>query len=385
MAEHARLSCSAAHRWTACPGSPDLEARFPRSESVYAAEGTTAHALLETSLLLGETRAENCLALVAGATEEMAEALQPVLEWVQGQLAATEGGELYLERRVDPGAALGRDDLWGTGDILILDAAQRRVLIGDLKFGAGLPVEVTGNPQLTLYGLGAAALASFPVETLTLAILQPRAPHPDGPVRVTTLTRAELDAFSAEMQAAAARTDDPDAPLQAGSWCKFCRAAGGCAELADYAMSQAREAFRAITAPLTPARVGYLLGEAETVRGWLRALEDHALQLAREGTEVPGWKLASRRGHRAWINPETALATLAETYGVEPDLLAPRALASPAQVEKLVKTATKRKADLAVLVRVPELGPRLVPEKSPGGDVFADALALFAGLEEPES
>lgn len=381
MSDHARLSCSAAHRWTACPGAPRLEAQFPRQESIYAAEGTTAHALLETALLLSQPL-DQCLTLVPGATEVMAEALQPVVDWIQSQMADHPGAELYLERRVDPGSPLGRDDLWGTADILVFFREDRRLLVGDLKFGAGLAVEVEDNPQIRLYALGALALADYPVEAVTLAILQPRAPHADGPVRVATLTRAALDAFGETIRTAAALTDEDDAPLNAGEHCKFCRAAGGCAALADYSLAVAREAFREVDAPLRPERIGYLLGEAETVRGWLKALEEHALTLARTGTEIPGWKLAQRQGNRAWIDADAALPHLAVTYGVDPDLLAPRKLGTPAHVERVVKAETKQKADLSALVKVPELAPRLVPLKSPGGDVFADAAAWFAGLEE---
>ena len=50
-------------------------------------------------------------------------------------------------------------------------------------------------------------------------------------------------------------------------------------------------------------------------------------------------------------------------------------------MERVVKAETKGKADLSALVKVPELAPRLVPLKAPGGDVFADAAAWFAGLE----
>jgi hypothetical protein len=382
MSGHARLSCSAAHRWSACPGAPRLEAQFPPTTSVYAEEGTIAHALLETALLLGEAEAAGCLALVEGATEQMAEALQPVLVWVREQMAAAPGAELLIEIKVDPGQALGRDDLWGTADLVILVPPERRLIVGDLKFGAGHPVAVEDNSQLRLYAVGALARARFPVEGVTLAVLQPRAPHVDGPVRTTTLSRVELEVFAAEIAEAAARTDAEDASLVAGSHCTFCRAAGGCAVLADYALAAAREAFRAVEAPLTPAQAGALLAEAETIRGWLKALEAHVLNLARSGIEVPGWKLANRRGHRAWIDPAAALAELTETYGVPSEVLAPPVLISPAQVEKVIRAHAKRKPDLAALVRVPELGPRLVRATAPGEDLFAEAEALFEGLEE---
>jgi hypothetical protein len=381
MNDHAFLSCSGAHRWIACPGSARLEAQFPRTESPYAAEGTTAHALLESALLLGDSSAEASVELVEGATAEMAETLQPVIDWISGWLAEHPGAELFLERKVNPGQALGREDLWGTADVLGIAREQGELLIGDLKYGAGRAVEVEGNVQLQLYALGALVLAGPEIERVTLAILQPRAVHAAGPVRVTTLSRADLEAFGEEIKAAAAQTEQPDAPLIAGEHCTFCRASGGCSALAELSLALAREMFLAVDQPLSPERIGRLLQQADTLRSWLKALEAEALRLAREGTPIPGFKLANRRGHRAWINPEAALARLSETYAVDSDLLAPRALISPAQVEKVVKRETKQKVDLSELVRVPELGPRLVPDGTPGGDAFEEALELFEGLE----
>ncbi len=378
---HAYLSCSGAHRWMACPGSPHLEAQFPRQDSVYAIEGTTAHTLLETALLLGETQVEACTALVEGADAEMAEHLQPVLDWILIQMAERPGAELFTELKVRPGRLIDRDDLWGTADVLILDPERAEIVVGDLKYGAGHAVEADGNVQLRLYALGAVGLAPH-AERITTAILQPRAIHAVGPVRTETLTREELLAFAETIKAAAQATDEDAAPLAAGDHCTFCRAAGGCSVLADLSLSVAREAFRAVEGPLSPERVGELLRQAGMVRSWLKALEGHALRLAREGTPVPGFKLANRRGHRAWINPEAALEQLTATYDVGADLLAVRTLVSPAQAEKAIKAATKKKPDLSALVQVPELGSRLVPDGAPGCDPFAEALELFAGLEE---
>ena len=51
--KHAVLSPSASHRWLACPGSIEANRDKPYEENKYAIEGTTAHALLEASLILG--------------------------------------------------------------------------------------------------------------------------------------------------------------------------------------------------------------------------------------------------------------------------------------------------------------------------------------------
>ena len=50
MASHAILAPSAAHRWLVCTPSARLEAKFPDSESEYAAEGTFAHKWAELQL-----------------------------------------------------------------------------------------------------------------------------------------------------------------------------------------------------------------------------------------------------------------------------------------------------------------------------------------------
>ena len=51
MADHARLSPSASHRWINCPGSVHLAEQCPpQGGSTYTAEGTEAHALAELKL-----------------------------------------------------------------------------------------------------------------------------------------------------------------------------------------------------------------------------------------------------------------------------------------------------------------------------------------------
>jgi hypothetical protein len=196
------------------------------------------------------------------------------------------------------------------------------------------------------------------------------------------LTRSALEAFAEEVKAAATATDEEDAPLIAGTHCHFCRASGGCSVLADYALSAARETFRALERPLDPERLARLLHEADTVRSWLKALEAHALQIAKDGVTIPGFKLAQRCGHRRWNDPDGALAELATRFNLSKDQLAPRALVSPAQAEKIVKASAGRKPDLSALTVTPTLGPRLVPDKAQGEDVFAEAINLFAGLED---
>ena len=47
MGQHALLSASGSHRWLNCSPSARLEEQFEEDESIYAADGTAAHALAE--------------------------------------------------------------------------------------------------------------------------------------------------------------------------------------------------------------------------------------------------------------------------------------------------------------------------------------------------
>ena len=48
--EHSRLPASSATRWLNCPGSVKMSELFPSESSIYAQEGTLAHALAESLL-----------------------------------------------------------------------------------------------------------------------------------------------------------------------------------------------------------------------------------------------------------------------------------------------------------------------------------------------
>jgi hypothetical protein len=51
MTEHAKLSASSAERWLNCTRAPRYEEQFPEApSSIYALEGTCAHAVAEEEL-----------------------------------------------------------------------------------------------------------------------------------------------------------------------------------------------------------------------------------------------------------------------------------------------------------------------------------------------
>ena len=304
---HAALGASTAARWMSCPGSVRRAASIDVPASAYAEEGAAAHMLAEICLKDGiDARAligRKVNSYVADA--EMADGVQVYVDAVRAELEP--GDLLRVEQHFSLDQLRPPGEMFGTADAVIYKPKPRRVLVYDLKFGAGVAVEAVGNPQARYYGLGACmALADRPVSEVEIVIVQPRAPHPAGPIRRETVSAFELVEWSADLLEAAERTLDPEAPLVPGAWCRFCPAAGICPALRDQALATAQVEFAEapLPSPPTPAslpaeEVGRLLIAAELVELWIRALRAHAHAELEAGRIIPGWKLVPKRADQA--------------------------------------------------------------------------------------
>lgn len=159
MAKHALLSASGAHRWLECTPSALLELQFPQSTSEYAEEGTAAHELCELTAryFLGEVsemdfeNRRDELAKGPYYNAEMQECANDYARFVTEKTKAAqescEDAFTELEVRVDFSKYV--KDGFGTGDCIIV--ADKVLEIVDFKYGKGVRVEATGNPQMRLY------------------------------------------------------------------------------------------------------------------------------------------------------------------------------------------------------------------------------------------
>ena len=156
--KHAILSPSSAHRWMLCPGAPAMEEGLPNSDSSYSREGTAAHELASI-VLTDNPLTSQCSNFVGRlmtngveVTEDMAEEVQKYVDYVYDLLCVT-GGSLLVEQKLPLQELTGEDNAIGTGDTVILAAAQRELIVVDLKFGMGERVAVWANlPLATLAG-----------------------------------------------------------------------------------------------------------------------------------------------------------------------------------------------------------------------------------------
>jgi hypothetical protein len=84
---------------------------------------------------------------------------------------------------------------------------------------------------------------------------------------------------------------------------------------------------------LTVDELAKVLKAIPELKAWIAAVEEYALFLAQEGTEIPGFELGTTRSSRVWPESEDIVALIA-LYGLDEDKYNPRVPLSVAQMEK---------------------------------------------------
>lgn len=360
---HSELGASQMSRWGACPGSVALSRGMPNQASEYAAEGTVAHEVGAFSLSEGSDPMHQVGNVLTAdgydieVTEEMAKAVQVYLDVVRKDADVPEFVERLVEHRFHLKDL--HDGLYGTADCVQIDRAAGRLRVYDYKHGAGVAVNVTNNKQLKYYGLGALMSSGMPATDVELVIVQPRCFHPDGPVRRQLIPAIELLEFSADLLDAVKRTEALDAPLFAGDHCRWCRAAPICPELRKQAQEKARMEFQP-GVQYDPEVLADSLEWIPIMETWKTNVLAFAYAEAQRGTTVLRHKLVDKQARRKWkFDDHTTELELAKLGVTESEAFKPRTLASPADIDKVLK---KRKGEIAPLVKKESSGTVLVPE-----------------------
>jgi hypothetical protein len=302
---------SNAGRWVNCPASPRLEASFPDQESEDAREGTAAHwaaaqvlgghvAMLDE---LTDRKAPNGVII----TGEMVEHTQAYIDAVHSVTRTP-----VVERLI--ATTTGVED--GTPDAIYVQGDRGHLC--DLKYGYRI-VEAPGNWQLAIYAIAMFIKHQWALQDVTARIVQPRAFHPDGRVRSWTISRDDALRLSQEITAAAARTQDPQAPAVTGPHCHDCRALHACEAARRAALNGVDVSVRSSPdAPPNDALAGELhtlRRAADAIKLRLDAIEGYALDVIAQGGLVPGWSVERAFGRRKWTNMD-ALRSLEALAGV---------------------------------------------------------------------
>lgn len=394
---HSHLSPSAAGRWTACPGSVALSANIPpEPSSVHAAEGTVAHDLAY-QLLTGKTSHAKLLERVGETVMESDHEIEITEEMVDGakvyhdavfsivkEMRARNKPSVVTMKAEEKVRATSVDiDLFGTADCIVFQKGAELVVV-DYKYGKGVPVEVKGNKQMTIYAIGAmdSVAMSRAFDRIRLVIVQPRAPHADGPVRTAEVTKEEIEAAVEELQEAVKATRAPSPKVVAGSHCRWCPAKSVCPALLTKAQEVARADFAVEptvaalpdVASLTMDQALNALQWEDTLIGFFKAIRARLEHELNAGKHIPGWKLVEGKSNRVWMDEGQVEKELGALFGDE--IYAPRKVKSPAQAEKLVGKGkidhlTMKPAGKIVMVEESDPRPAVLPSSAPETDFTA--------------
>ena len=363
---HARLSPSAAVRWINCPGSVALSAVCPPAgSSDYADEGTAAHRLAELKALSGlvpagdqklkqdfdQARASEYFSgEMEEATDYYADRVKEI--YFEG-LKRDQATELMVEQRFSLSEWV--PECFGTADAVVVGGDTIEVI--DLKYGKGVKVDAVGNPQLRLYGLGAATLFGdlYDFSKVRMTIIQPRLDH----VSTEEMDLTDLVSWAVEtVKPAANEALGKNAHYACGDWCRWCPAKAICRKRAEANLELAKYDFQ--EPPLLQHdEIGEILRKAEELQKWAADVQAYALEQALAGEHYDGWKLVEGRSVRKYAD-DLQVAERLKAAGYDEAMLYERKLLGLTAMEKLVGKK-KLTATLGDLIVKPAGKPVLVP------------------------
>lgn len=368
MGSHSLNSPSSFSRRIGCPGSANMERDLPNESSPYAAEGTAAHALGEMCLGTGFDAKDYEGEIIKNNDgtefEVNANMIDAVQQYVDYCYPLTSQDNYLIEHKFAL-PFLGPEEK-GTSDFTALHNDILHVI--DYKHGRGVPVDAKGNIQGLCYGLGAAKY--FEKEkwhTLKITIVQPRAYHDDGPIRSWDVPRDELIDYMIDFAYHAKATEDPEAPLNVGDWCRFCKAKPICPAQLKYAEDAMEMDFAEPTSKPVPVELltdeqiaDLILNRIKIIEQWCASVKDFGQNRAEAGNALPGTKLVATREVRMWKDKDQAEKALRGKYG---EKVYNKKFMSAPQVEKSI--GKKEFETVNFLVDKISTGVTLVAETDP--------------------
>jgi hypothetical protein len=208
----------------------------------------------------------------------------------------------------------------------------KTLYLADLKFGFR-PVEVWRNLQLSIYAWVLMALSGCTHAVLT--IVQPRAVHPDGPVRHWHCTLDDLRPIVTWLGERALLALEGDPPCTVNPGCGDCKAAHACRTLAAAGGLAAETAYGAVPHELTPVELGYeltkLMAAAEHLSYRINGLQAQGEALNKRSVKIPGFSMQRTATRWRWREGAVPhLQRLGEVLGVE--VMAEPKVLSPAKL-----------------------------------------------------
>ena len=316
MTDHAVLSASSASRWMACPPSVRLTEHLPDSTSSFAQEGTDAHELcayLVESALGRKSRDPTAdLTYYSQEMQECAEEYRNyIMEQVEKAKRYSHDPTVLIEQKLDFSKWV--PDGFGTGDCIIV--ADGLLQIIDYKHGLGILVDADHNPQMMCYALGAFDLFEgiYDFDTITMTIFQPRKRN----LSTFKISKTELLQWAEnELIPKAQLAFKGEGKLVSGKHCQFCKLKAICRQRAEDNLALARIEF-ADPSTLDLSDIADILPKIDQLTSWTNDLKAYALEEAKSGRTIPGYKLVEGRSTRKFTD-EDQVAQAVLDIGLDP-------------------------------------------------------------------
>ena len=308
---HSKLPPSGAERWMTCPGSVVLSEGMTGDESEYSLEGTRAHAFAERWLLLHF--AQHGSAPTPSNAEEV-EIARHIKIYVDECIALSKVPDVkvFVEKQVAVNT-----DVYGTADYIAWHPQTHTLYVRDLKYGAGVAVQIERNIQLRIYALAALLTMKLPAAVVNVGIVQPRYEHPDGFNRSIGFDAVDLMDIYADVLEATGTSKEAEAAAGPGfaqidkAWeskylkpsekgCRWCLAAPKCPAIKNKAQALAKQVFSIV--PITtvlppetalakpaydPLELARALDFMPILEAWIKNTREFAYNEAERGVEIP--------------------------------------------------------------------------------------------------
>lgn len=362
LPDHARFSPSSMSRIINCPMSVTLSEKAPqrKKESVYAAEGTKAHAYCEQALIDGPEVLDTI------DDPEMKEACRAYFNYCDPLI------DKSIQYGIEDKLVIG-PDLFGTIDCWVLHDDGTLELI-DFKYGTGVAVSPERNKQLLTYAMlilndENVDVWDEDVYGLRLTIAQPRTPG--DPIASWDCTLDEVREHTEAVYAAMRDADQINPPGAQGDHCRWCDGKVICPILRG--LEQGIKDWK--QGDMNPAELGQRLRDAQVLEEMIKDLFAYGHAMLESGTNIPGWKLVPKRAMARWSDPEKVHAWARREGKLS--TIYEKKLITPAQAIKLLGGDSVNH-----LIERTSSGTNLKPSDDPAPEAasLGDALSAIGSL-----
>lgn len=349
--KHSLFSPSSAERWMSCRASPAMSKLYGvYKTSADASEGIKAHEVAEQcaiALLSGQGSPADIASIVED--RELSECMRIYLEEIESTYFG-EPDAWIVEGKVDLSMIYGIPEQFGRADCLLVAGDELHVF--DYKHGVGVPVPVEHNKQLMIYAWASLQNKDAEnVDTITLHIVQPRAPGQPS-VKSWTLSREELRAFGNDVYLAVqeglkltelkAKDISEDMFVPSSVNCRWCPAKASC-ERRVWGLAQAMGIPTKLPIPsdATDEQLAASLKFKDLASQWFTDLEEEAFSRIMNGRTVPGYKIVKgNMGIRRWRDKKEAEEVL-RSMRIPIDYAYKKEVIGPTRAEELHEKVKK--------------------------------------------